>query len=128
MSVPLRGQGAALPPDFPYEGEWLDEPRIFLYAPTDARRSGHGAPQFTAEINPTADDWSVGFNAHQLAAALGITVQVLFAGNQTGDLMLENVEANTKTGEGATAKRYTFRLGEKTGAMIIERLAALGRA
>lgn len=33
--------------------------------------------------------------------------------------MLEMVEADTPDGEDATAKRYTFSIGDKTGALTI---------
>jgi hypothetical protein len=128
MSVPLRNQGTPLPPEFPYSGEWLDEPRIFLYVPTVEQRGIPGNPQFTAEINPTSDNWCFGFDAQQLAFLLETTADILFLRNRLGGLALENVEANTETGEGATMKRYTFRLGEKTAALIIESLWVAGHA
>jgi hypothetical protein len=128
MSVPMRNQGTPLPPNFPYKGEWLDVPRIFLYRPEGERPRTLGKPQFTVEINPTQDDWSFGFDAEQLAIGFGITVDALFAGNRNGDLTLENVESNTPTGEHATAKRYTFRNGGKTVALIIENPGITGTA
>lgn len=126
MAVPLREQGEPLPPDFPYSGQWLDKPRMFIYAPT-AEQWG-GDLQFTAELYASQENWCFGFDAEQLARLLGTDLASVLEANRDGRLELENVEANTPTGEGATMKRYTFRLGRKTGALIVERLQAAGNA
>ena len=128
MSLPLHGQGRPLPPDFPYTGEWLLEPRMFLYVSAEEQRGTQGKPQFTAEVHPTGKDWSFGFDATQLGEALGVAVDNLFVANHSGALTLESIEANTKTGDGATIKRYIFRLGEKEAAMVIEHLGMGGAA
>ena len=128
MAIPLRDQGTPLPPDFPYSGEWLDQPRIFLYLPTPEQRGLPGAPAFTAEVNPTSDNWCFGFDAEQLAMEFGTDVETLLSSNKRRELTLENVEANTETGEGATMKRYIFGLEGKVCALIIESLGAFGTA
>ena len=124
MSVPVRRQGTPLPPDFPYQGEWLDMPRIFLWLPTPEQQSQPGKPQLAAEINPGLEDWCFGFDATQLAAALEVSTDVLFAANRNGELALTNVEVT----QDASAKRYTFQLGAKTAAPVFERFPVVGRA
>jgi hypothetical protein len=113
MTIQLLGQGIPLPPDFPYRGQWLLERRIFLYIPTDEQRGTPGKPAFTAHINPTTDDWAVGFDATELAVGFGASIEDLLEANQSGNLTLDRVEADTPTGEGASVKRYIFRLGDK---------------
>ncbi len=109
MSIPLNGQGNPLPPNFPYRGEWILEPRMFLYVPDQAESTASNAPRFTASLNDNRDDWCFGFDSEQLAAALNITTDSLFQANRHRKLTLENVEASTPDGEMALIKRYTSR-------------------
>lgn len=99
MSIPLNGQGNPLPPNFPYRGEWILEPRMFLYVPDQAESTTSNAPRFTASLNDNRDDWCFGFDSEQLAAALNITTDSLFQANRHRKLTLENVEASTPDGE-----------------------------
>jgi hypothetical protein len=56
MSIPLPfKQGKPLPPDFPYEGQWLMENRIFIYRPKDSL-PGSTSPRFTAS-GPSPEGW-----------------------------------------------------------------------
>lgn len=128
MSIPLVGQGNPLPGDFPYRGQWLLEPRVFLYTPDDPSQSAADAVQFTAWVQPAQDDWSFGFDAAQLAANLGVTMAELLEANRARSLMLENVYADTPTGDGASQKIYEFRLGITTANITVEDLSRLGRA
>jgi hypothetical protein len=111
--VPLIGQGAPLPPDFPYSGEWLLAPRMFLYRPTEGQRVIPGKAHFTAEVSPNSEHWSFGFDAVYLADQFGVSVADIFAANATGGLTLEDVAANTPTAEDATVKIYTFGLDNR---------------
>jgi hypothetical protein len=99
VSIPLNGQGNPLPPNFPYRGEWILEPRMFLYVPDQAESTTSNAPRFTASLNDNRDDWCFGFDSEQLAAALNITTDSLFQANRHRKLTLENVEASTPDGE-----------------------------
>jgi hypothetical protein len=118
MSIPLRGQGNPLPVGFPYDGQWILEPRMFLVVSEDDTTTDPTA-RFTTHISQTDDDWSFGFDAVQLAAALGIEVHEILQANRERRLNLEMIEADTPGGEGFTAKRYTFSVGDKVGSLTI---------
>ena len=116
-----------MPEGFPYKGQWILEPRMFLFFLDD--RTTDPTARFTVHINKNDDDdWSFGFDAVQLAAALGIEVGELLEANREQRLILEMVEADTPGGEGATAKRYTFRVADKTGSLTIAYPAYSGTA
>ena len=88
MPIPLNGQGNPLPPNFPYRGEWILEPRMFLYVPDQAESTASNAPRFTASLNDNRDDWCFGFDSEQLATALNITTDSLFQANRHRKLTL----------------------------------------
>jgi hypothetical protein len=69
----------------------------------------------------------VGFDAIQLAAAIGITVDQLLEANRSQQLTLERVEIGT-TSDGATAKQYTFRVGHHEGSVFIASPVHMGSA
>jgi hypothetical protein len=101
---------------------------MFLYLPDEPRQAAPDKPQFTAEVNADTDNWSFGFDAVQLAALLSVSLDDLFRANRNQALTLEKIEADTETGEGATRKRYTFRLGESAASLVVERLGTSGSA
>jgi len=127
MPIPLCGQGRPLPSDFGYKGEWILESRIFLFVPINTQNSDSMAAQFTSYINYGRDDWMVGFDATQLAAAIGITIDELLEANRSQRLTLEGAVPGT-TGDGAPAKQYTFRVGDKEGSLIIASPTHFGSA
>jgi hypothetical protein len=124
VPIPLKGQGNPLPPNFPYRGEWILEPRMFLYI---ADQTQSNAPRFTASLNDNSDDWCFGFDSEQLAAALNITTESLFQANRHRELTLENVEASTPD-EMALIKRYTFRVGASETSLSVQTLGQGGSA
>src|SRR5258707_1684340 len=87
MALP-HGQGKPLPPDFPYRGEWILEPLVFLRHP-DAQSLGGDAPRFTHLVTNSDGTFSRGFDAAQLAAALGVQIGEVFAANESGDLAIQ---------------------------------------
>ena len=128
VPIPLNGQGNPLPPNFPYRGEWILEPRMFLYVPDQAESTASNAPRFTASLNDNRDDWCFGFDSEQLATALNITTDSLFQANRHRKLTLENVEASTPDGEMALIKRYTFRVGANETSLSVQTLGQAGSA
>ena len=128
VSIELRGQGNPLPPDFPYQGEWILRSRMFLYMPAKARTVPPSVPQFTVSVNIDQDDWSFGFDASHMASALEVTTEEIREANCSGELTLENVWANTPGGEGATKKIYVFGYRGKTVEMAVEQLQQSGTA
>jgi hypothetical protein len=118
MSIPLRGQGNPLPVGFPYDGQWILEPRMFLFVSEDETTIDPTA-RFTTHINQADDNWSFGFDAVQLAVALGIEVHETLLANRERRLNLEMIETDTPGGEGVTTKRYTFSVGDKLGSLTI---------
>ena len=128
MPIELAGQGEPLPAEFPYRGEWMLKPRIFLYIPDEPSRVAATTPQFTVSLNTLEEIWSFGFDAGQLAAGFAVTTDTLREANRRGELTLENVLANTPGGEEATHKIYVFGYKGKTVEMNIEQLREAGRA
>jgi hypothetical protein len=128
MPIELAGQGEPLPADFPYEGEWILRPRMFLYVRDEPSRAAPTVPQFTVSVNTLEEDWSFGFDAGQLAAAFNVTTDALREANRRGELTLENVLANTLGGERATQKIYVFGYKGKIVQTNIELLMQVGRA
>ena len=128
MSIELNGQGEPLPPDFPYRGDWILKPRMFLYVPDEPSVVAPTIPQFTVSLNTYDENWSFGFDATSLAAAFGITTETLLRANRRGELTLEDVLVDTPNGENATIKTYVFGHSGKTVQMNIERLKQAGRA
>jgi hypothetical protein len=64
-SLSLDGQGNPLPEHFPYKGEWLLDPQLFLYRP-DANQTA-GDRELTPVVSAGGQNWSYGINAVQLA-------------------------------------------------------------
>jgi hypothetical protein len=128
MAVTLTGQGEPLPAEFPYKGEWMLKPRMFLYTLDEATAVAPIVPQFTAELNAYQEDWSFGFDARNLARCFCISSDAVREANRRGELTLENVLANTPDGENADVKIYVFRYAGKTVEMVIERLKHAGSA
>ena len=128
MAVELRGQGEPLPLDFPYKGEWMLKPRMFLYVPDEPTIVSPTVPQFTASLNTYQEDWSFGFHATRLATCFNITTEALREANRRGELTLENVLASTPNGENANLKTYVFGHAGNTVEMNVELLKHAGSA
>lgn len=129
MAIDLIGQGNPLPRDFPYQGEWLTEPRIFLYRPAQQKQPATlDVQQFAVELNITSEDWSFGLDATAMASQLGVSVEGLLAANRNRVLKLEKVEADTPDGENAAVKVYTFSLNERIAKIEYRRFPQVGHA
>jgi hypothetical protein len=127
MPIDLDGQGEPLPQDFPYKGDWMLKPRIFLYVPDEPTSVAPSVPQFTVSLNTLQEDWSFGFDVTHIAAAFETTADAILIANRRGDLTLENVLANTPDGKNATAKIYVIGFDGETIDMTIEMLSQAGR-
>jgi hypothetical protein len=120
MSISLRGQGNPLPPHCPYKGEWLLENVMFLYQPKDQTALGDGLPEMTAGFRRGDGERCFGINSIQLASALGIDSEQVFEHNRAGTLFLESAFDVAPSHGSAHAKRYVFRIGDKSVGMTIE--------
>jgi hypothetical protein len=116
-------QGKPLPSDFPYDGEWLIEHELFLYRPDGAQSLGGGSPRFTAS-GASGGTHSIGFDVVQVAEALGIGVEEVFAANQRGILTIGTNDATAF--RGVPARRYVFCIGDKRGALVVETSQPVG--
>jgi hypothetical protein len=118
--IPHDGQGEPLPPDFPFEGEWLGRNHVFLYRPEGTELVGGTAPRFTRGW--IADDgyWRLGFDAGQLAAGFGVSVEDLFDANRRGIFMIAGTADVDPSHGRERAKEYVFSLGGLTQTVIIE--------
>ena len=116
----LSGQGRALPKDFPYQGEWLVERRIFLYLPDDQRSLGSAVPEITPVHQFSESEWCFGINAMDLAWKLGMGSHEIFACNRRGTLLLVGVDDPPPTAGAAHARRYTFQIDELQTSITIE--------
>ena len=116
--IDLAGQGNPLPTDFPYKGQWILEPRIFLYRPENQQSLGR--PEMTPVVDPGSPNWSFGINSMQLAWQLHVGSEQIFAHNKAGTLLLVRVD-DVPASAGAThAKRYIFQIGDRQAGITIE--------
>jgi hypothetical protein len=76
----LSGQGKPLPKDFPYKGEWLVEPRIFLYRPENPHDTG--IPEITPVHQLSESEWCFGINSITLSRNFGVGSHEIFAHNR----------------------------------------------
>jgi hypothetical protein len=122
----LSGQGRSLPKDFPYQGEWLVERRIFLYRPDDDPMSG------TTEKHPvhqlTESEWCFGINSTTLSRMFGVGSHEIFTYNRRRTLLLVGVDDVTPAAGATGARRYTFQIDERQASITIEGGAPDGSA
>jgi hypothetical protein len=115
----MVGQGTALPPDLGCEGQWIVEEVFFIYHPDDSQFLGGAAPRFTVAAVYNGRQ-CIGFDAAQVAAALGIETSTLLHANKTGALTFLGVADVPPTYGGTSAIAYGFQLGERRGSLTIE--------
>jgi hypothetical protein len=120
------GQGEPLPANFPYEGEWLLQNRIFLFRPTD--RATVDTTEMTTILSYGKPDWCLGINVMQLAYGLGVTAEDVFSHNRKQTLFLVRTDDVPPTRGGTRAKRYIFQIGDRQEAIFIEDGLQAGRA
>ena len=111
--VPLRNQGEALPPDFPYEGQWIHKPRVFLFRPS--AQQSLGGPEMTSVVND-----AFGINSMQLAFELRINSEEIFEHNRARTLHLVTAEDVPPTMGAAFAKRYVFQVRNRQAVITTE--------
>ena len=125
--LPLAGQGKPLPFDFPYKGQWLLEGRVFLYRPEN--QTSLGGPEMTVILNDNSDDWCLGFNSMQLAFALRVGSEQIFAHNSARTLFLVRTDdVPPPSPSGLKAKRYIFQIEDRQAPVTIELGIPGGRA
>ena len=124
--VPLRNQGEPLPPDFPYKGQWIHKPRMFLYHPKV--QHSLGAPEMTPVVDVDKPDWSFGINAKNLAWDLQVSIEEIFAHNSVRTLFLVTAFDVGPTFGATHAKRYVFQIGNRQTTITIEGGGPSGRA
>jgi hypothetical protein len=114
------GQGAPLPADWPYEGQWVVDRIIFMYRPDNSQMLGGINPRFIASV--TMDDGSVavGFDASQIASWFETDVDTILASNSDGSLMLVETEDISASRGGSRAKRFVFQFRNRKKAFILE--------
>ncbi len=102
VMIPLRGQGKPLPPDCPYEGEWLHENKMFLYRPE------HGGTEIelVAIFQMLDGKRCFGFNAETMAEELGIGSDEIFVHNRNRTLILVGTADVPPAIGGTAAKAY----------------------
>jgi hypothetical protein len=109
----MIGQGKSLPPDYPYQGQWLIEDLLFIHEPTDAQSFGGLAPRFAAHT-PGA----LGFDASQIADGMGVTARDIFRANANGNLIVRHGGDAPARG-GVAGSLYLFRIGERRCALVV---------
>jgi hypothetical protein len=110
----LNGQGKPLPTDFPYNGEWLVERRIFLYRPNQ-NGPVTGMPEITPVHQLNESEWCFGINAITLSRDLGVGSHEIFAHNRRRTLLLVEIDDAA-----ADERRYTFEIGERQASITIQ--------
>lgn len=108
--IPLEGQGEPLPLHFPYKGQWILEPRMFLYRPTYARAvpGTEMMPIFMGEDGKPV----FGVSVTLLSALLLVSEDEVFAHNAARTLYLVTT-VDIPDAAGGPVKRYVFQIGPK---------------
>jgi hypothetical protein len=114
----LRGQGKPLPPFLKLDGEWIVESFMFFYH-SDSEDASAGT--FTRQAERHDGQLCIGFNAAQLAAALGVDVKTLMEANRNQTLVPLGIATAQPEHGGASATAYGFKIGEKQGYITVER-------
>ena len=114
----MRGQGKRLPPFLKLDGEWIVEGFVFLYH-SDSEDASTGT--FTRQAERHDGQLCIGFNAAQVAAALGVDVKTLMEANRNQTLVALGAASVQPEHGGASAVAYAFKIGEKKGHVTVER-------
>jgi hypothetical protein len=109
----MIGQGKSLPPDYPYQGQWLIEDLLFIHEPTDAQSFGGLAPRFAAHTLG-----ALGFDASQIANGMGISSRDVFQANAEGGLIVRHGGDAPACG-GVAGSLYLFSIGERRCALLV---------
>jgi hypothetical protein len=115
----LRGQGKPLPEFLKLDGEWIVESHMFLYHSDSEDDPSAGT--FTRQAERHDGQLCIGFNATQVAIALGVDLKTLLEANRNQTLVpLGVAQVQPKRG-GISATSYGFKIGERQGALVVER-------
>ena len=112
-----RGQGTPLPPFLKIDGEWVVESFMFLYH-SDTEEISAGT--FARRAERHDGQLCIGFNAAQVATALGVDVKTLMEANQNQTLVPLGTASVRPMRGGISATAYGFRIGEKEGYVTVE--------
>jgi len=113
----LRGQGKPLPPFLKLDGEWIIEGFMFLYH-SDSENISAG--MFTRRAERHDGQLCIGFNAAQIAGALGVDVKAVIEANQNHTLVSLGTAAVPPERGGEAATAYGFKIGDKQGYVTVE--------
>jgi hypothetical protein len=115
--IPLRDQGEPLPEDFPYKGQWLHKPLLFLHRPIG--QASLGGAEITA-VAQFEGNICAGISSMQLAFLLRVSSEDIFVHNAANTLFLVRTDEIPPSVGGTQAKQYVFQIGERQAPMIIE--------
>jgi hypothetical protein len=116
----LPGQGTPTPDFLGCTGDWILKDHLFIYYWGGSNVRGGSAPRFTISAIRTDGQRCIGFDAEQLAAALGTDSATVIAANRDGTLVYLGVATVDPTHGGQTAKAYGFRLGDREVSLTVE--------
>ena len=123
--MPMPGQGTPLPDFLEVKGEWIIENHLFLY--TDGSQNP-SAPRLTVGASRRDGLPCIGFDARQLAAALGVDSVFIFAANRDQTLIYLGTASIPPGHGGVAATAYGFRIGERVGQLTVEHYEHEGSA
>ncbi|MGD0186133.1 MAG: hypothetical protein ABSC25_12905 [Roseiarcus sp.] len=113
------GQGTPLPPSFPYKGQWVAPPLVFLYE-DDRHLIGGAAQRFNVFVPLASGDLATGFSAEQLAGAFVVTTERILESNADGSLLLLGTTDAKPAHGGISAKGYVFGLAGEKRCLVVE--------
>lgn len=116
---PYPGQGTPLPPNFPYRGQWVAPPLVFLYE-DDQHLIGGVVQRFNVSVPLASGDLAIGFSADQVAGAFDVATTLILSSNADGSLMLLGTRDAKPALGGISAKGYVFSLGGKQRCLVVE--------
>jgi hypothetical protein len=107
-----------LPPFLKLDGEWIVEGFLFMYH-SDSENISAGT--FTRQAERHDGQLCIGFNAAQIAGALGVDVETVVQANQNQTLVPLGTASVQPEHAGAAATAYGFKIGDKEGYLTVER-------
>jgi hypothetical protein len=113
----LRGQGKPLPSFLQLDGQWIVEGLMFLY---HSESEDASAGTFTRQAERHDGQLCIGFNAAQVAAALGVPAEALMEANRNQTLVPLGTASVQPEHGGVSATAYGFGIGEKQGYVTVE--------
>lgn len=101
----MIGQGEDLPEFAKVKGQWISRNQMYLYRPVTPWT---GSTTMSQAMERRDGSWALGFDADQLAAGLGLSVDELFNHNRAGALFPEGSASPCATQSVARREQVSY--------------------